>query len=45
MAILMLISVRSILGPFRIGKRLATLGWTATALMGAPSVVFIAGSV
>jgi NRAMP (natural resistance-associated macrophage protein)-like metal ion transporter len=46
MAMLMLMSTRvAILGQFRIGKRLAVLGWGATALMGVASVLFIAGSV
>jgi Mn2+/Fe2+ NRAMP family transporter len=45
MAMLMLMSTRvAILGQFRIGKRLAVLGWGATALMGVASVLFIAGS-
>jgi NRAMP (natural resistance-associated macrophage protein)-like metal ion transporter len=45
MAMLMLMSVRSsILGRFRIGKRLAFLGWTATGVMALASIVLIVGS-
>jgi Mn2+/Fe2+ NRAMP family transporter len=45
MALLLMMSVRaSILGPFRIGKPLATRGWTATGLMGMASRLSLARS-
>ncbi len=38
-------SVRaSILGPFRVGRGLAAVGWIATGVMGIASIVFIIGS-
>jgi Mn2+/Fe2+ NRAMP family transporter len=45
MALIMLMSMRaSVMGEFRIGRRLAILGWTATGLMAVASGVFILGS-
>jgi NRAMP (natural resistance-associated macrophage protein)-like metal ion transporter len=45
MALLLHMSVRaSILGPFRVGRGLAALGWIATGVMGIASIVFIIGS-
>lgn len=46
MALLLHMSVRvSILGPFRVGRGLAAVGWIATGVMCIASVAFIVGSV